>query len=265
MRALLLTDMYRIKKSGTFRTTLLLVFLLNILLLWIRYDRHTTLDEGLWALIALIGCAQSILIPSIMGSNIEDGTIRNKLIIGKSRQAIYASNMIIAQGMMLVLLAVSLLVQIGIGTFILASPASLGNVVMIVLVANIALSAWYVMICAWCSNKTKSVIICMISLIVFFLIAFAVQGRLSEPPETMIMESATNGEFENRKIANERYVTGTLRICYEHLMSLLPSGAMMQLAMGMWCPQWILIVYEMIWSIVCAVIGMIGFQKKSIR
>lgn len=265
MRSLLFTDMYRIKKSGTFRTTLLLVLLLNMLLLWIRYDGHATLDEGLWALIALIGLAQSVLVPSIMGSDIEDGTIRNKLMIGKPRQVIYASNMIIAQGMMFVLLAASLLIQIGIGAFVLASPSSLWNVVTIVVVANIALSAWYVMICSWCANKTKSVIICMISLIVFFLIAFSVQGRLSEPPETMIMESTTNGEFENQKIANERYVSGTLRICYEHLMSLLPTGAMMQLAMGMWCPQWILIVYEIVWSIVCGVLGMIGFQKKSIR
>lgn len=266
MRALLLTDIYRVKKSETFRTILGLTIVLNGILLWTRYDRHAALDEGIWALIGLIGIASSILVPSIMGSDTADGTIRNKVIIGKSRLKIFASEMIAAQGMTGILFIVSFLIQIGFGNFVLSGTrTSIWDPLILVLTASMALSAWNVLVCSWCSDRTKSLAICMVSLIVLFLAAFLIQGRLSEPPEIMLMESTNDGEFQNEKIVNARYISGTSRVVFERLMAWLPSGIMIQLAMGMWCTQGIIIVYETVWILVCTALGALGFHKRSIR
>ena len=122
MSRLLNAGFSRLKKSKCFRGFMIFMFLFGGYIKIAefynqeKYNTSIPLDSGLFVYVTVIGILLAAFISLFIGTEYNDGTIRNKLVIGHTRSAIYLSNLIVclAAGLLMCLsfLCASLLIGI---------------------------------------------------------------------------------------------------------------------------------------------------------
>ena len=100
MRKLLHSNFIRLRNSLSLGFSLAFFLLWNGIMLFSSYDvmlkleSDMPLDSVIFAFLFIIGIVMSVLTSLFIGTDYSDGTIRNKIIIGQSRNSIYAANLV---------------------------------------------------------------------------------------------------------------------------------------------------------------------------
>ena len=95
MSRLLNAGFSRLKKSKCFRGFMIFMFLFGGYIKIAefynqeKYNTSIPLDSGLFVYVTVIGILLAAFISLFIGTEYNDGTIRNKLVIGHTRSAIY--------------------------------------------------------------------------------------------------------------------------------------------------------------------------------
>lgn len=204
-----------------------------------------------------------------LGTEYSDGTIRNKLIIGHSRHAIYSANLIVcaAAGFFMAFFCQAAAAAIGIpllGSFDAGSKTVLlcflNSALNIVVFASI-----FTLISMLSQNKALVSVINLLGTIALFLVAMKLYTQLTEPEfySTYVMNAA--GESSMQNMPNPHYLTGMARSIYEFLFNFLPSGQAYHIS-SMTAPNiWQLPLYQLFWIIVTTISGLFMFRKKDIK
>ena len=102
MRKLLSADLYRLKKDRTFWFCMLAMSGIGVFEAVMQYidkvrygSEEHFLDDTLFVYMILIAICSAIFGSLFCGTDYSDGTIRNKLIVGHTRSAVYCSNWIV--------------------------------------------------------------------------------------------------------------------------------------------------------------------------
>lgn len=179
--------------------------------------------------------AAPIFVSLYLGVDYSDGTIRNKMMVGRTRNQIYMANWTVCViGSLLLCLAsavpstiLGLLLP---GTFINPLTAILSTAVLsIFLVAGI--TSIYIMVSMLCQNKAVSAVTCLVIVMGLYFAAMMINGALSEPPTFENMVSFVDGKMVTESgIPNPAYLTGTKRAVYEFLHDFLPVDQALQCA-----------------------------------
>lgn len=119
MRKLLAADLYMLRRSTAFwlalffmaaSTTILVIATYNMLTEYGYDPSQYTIEATMFCMLPSIGIVNAIWIHMLIGSDYDDGTIRNKFISGHTRRAIYFSHWLVAITGALVSLAASLVI-----------------------------------------------------------------------------------------------------------------------------------------------------------
>lgn len=100
MSKLLSANFSRMKKDKIFMLSTAFMFGMGVFMPLMNYffvkklDHPAYLDDGFFACAPIIGIVLSILCSLFIGTEYSDGILRNKIIIGQKRVAIYLSNLI---------------------------------------------------------------------------------------------------------------------------------------------------------------------------
>lgn len=281
MRNLLSANLHRLWKSRVFWgceiiSALYALFLSEELYMDMKINGFDhPLDTGLFQNIVFSGIILAVFCSLYLGTELGDGTIRNKVIVGHRKSHIYLASFfacgIASLVMALTYLAVYLVISI---PCLLPLEASIGTVVSLLfssLVLALAYCAIYTLIAMSSSNKAIVSTACILLAFILFFAGIAICQRLEEPESFEIIdydpesfESIPTGQV----IANHKYLPPSKRQIYEFLDNYLPGGQGLRLS-GMMEPalsfDWILPLYSLSIIILATGAGLILFTRKDLN
>lgn len=201
-----------------------------------RYNTTFSLDGTVFNYVPFICLAAAVFISLYLGVDYSDGTIRNKMMVGRTRNEIYMSNWAVCvSGSLLICLAFAL--PCTAFAILLLGPAkapagALALVAALSVLVAAAISSVYVMVSMLCHNKAVSAVACLVFVIALFIAATVINGALSEPPtyDGMAIFTENGMEILDESTPNPAYLTGTKRAVYEFLNDFLPVNQAIQCA-----------------------------------
>lgn len=234
----------------------------------IRYEESVAMESILFNFLVLIGIVMAVFCSLFIGTEYSDGTIRNKLIIGHSRNDIFISNFILCMivGVLIYLTTVITTCVVGIPLFGWIQIKWSSCLLLFVdgALLCIAYAAIYNVIAMLTTNKAHTAIIS--TLVAFGLLFVTIWLYQSlQQPEMMQQAVMEGGEIELETVRNPNYLTGLKREIYQFILDFIPSGQATQISsLEVVHPYW-MGIYSIIIIFVFNLIGMICFQKKDLK
>lgn len=241
MNKLLSAGFARLWKSALFWLGILAMLLLYAILMTSNYRSAEdygisySLDGFFPGSFMFIGFFSAAFVSLFLGTEYSDGTIRNKLIMGHSRTAVYLSGLIVCfvASALVCLSSIVIICTMGIPLFgLLTKP--LANTLAMVgvgLLIAAAYSAIFTCIAMLVSNKPITVIVCIFTCLLLYFGSMSIGMKLDEPEFSSGYEWVDNGELVSTPPhPNPHYLQGAKRTAYLFLYDFLPAGQGFQLA-----------------------------------
>lgn len=242
----------------------------------IRMDTEARyLDEAFWIAALFIGIALSVFISLFIGVEFEEGTIRNKIIMGHTRAEIYFANVtvcIIAGWLMCLGCLISSLLA---GIPLLGFFHTELSTVFLQGICVFALSAAYAAIYCFAAMTVQSRALAAIACILLsFLLLFAGAGISNQlDQEEALIPDHELGPYETEDeqnvewVANPSYISGTERRIYETIFDVLPGGQSLQLSgMADEGGRYIVMLLASLgWVVISSSCGAVIFRKRDLK
>lgn len=136
------------------------------------------------------------------------------------------------------------------------------------LITVIALSAIFTMLAMLIHNRSVSAVTAMLVAMAMLIGAMTIVAMLNagEYIDNNFVMNEFGELVQGDPIPNPKYLTGTKREVYQHILNLIPVGQMLQFGnLQEVSSMYFLPLYAMIVVIVCTVAGLVIFQRKNIR
>ena len=278
MRKLVTASFSRLWKNRIFWAEIGLTALLSVFIVISNYSPEVQasessrlcLDDVFFTMYLMLGFILAAGISLIVGSEYSDGTIRNKLIIGKTRAQIYFANLFANIIPSCIVLMLHGIITFGIGYFLWGNfkmpPSQVGIVLLSALLTTFVFSALFVAISMNCSNKAVTAVISLLIVLGLTMLTSTIGNVLSETE--MAYDSITytidSIQFGN-EIPNPAYISGTQRTVYEFVYDLLPTGQLMQMYILDFdrCARWP--VLSVVFFLLVTAVGYFMFRRKDIK
>lgn len=240
----------------------------------VKYDMEPTISMGLFAIGMVIGFVAAILVSLFVGTEYSNGTLRNKMINGKSRTSIYFSKFIVCCVAMVTILAYYYASSLAFGFLINrrlgAEVSALLITALVLCLASFSYVAVFLAVAMNCGKKSATAVISLVAAMLMFFTAVATSSALQKPEfygEYFYMNEA--GEIvSDPETPNPNYLRGTKRKIYEFINDANPTGQCVQLSGaidedGSVCKKEFPI-YSCGLILIGTAVGMIIFKKKDI-
>lgn len=278
MRKLLSANFARLWKEKMFWLAMVFLTIGSAFFSWMSYntamkysDQQCYVEEMMFNMLPTIGFVFVFIISMRLGTEFDEHTIRNKLIVGYNRTQVYFAEYITCLTASLILLAAMLLFS-GVSGYIFFREFQLGwtNVAFLVLCCTLMVSVFSAINVGICMNvrgKAASLVASIIFLFVILLLASYCVNALAEEPTTYSYISVTmdEGVQFGDLIDNPAYVEGNQRKVYELIADLLPTGQTIQLN-DLDCERaarWP--VLSVVMLIISTAAGYMPFRKRDIQ
>lgn len=197
-------------------------------------DAVVSLDSRYFIFPFLAGILMSAFCALFVGAEYSDGAIRNKLMAGHSRAAVYLSNLIlcVTAGVLLCLGYIAAVLAAGcplLGPMRAPLPTVLWYTLCAV-VMTAALTALFTMIAMLCQNKAATAVACIFLAYFLLFLGIYLNSRLGEPEVYPPHEYIQDGQIMTAEPQpNPGYVRGAKRSVCQFLYDL-PGCQAVQLA-----------------------------------
>lgn len=292
MTKLLRGDFIRLFKSKIFWLCVIFMFCFASMAVYTKWsdskafpDYYNPPDGILLAGAIYISIVIAVFIGIFIGTDYNNGTIRNKHVMGHSRVAMYLSNLIICVAASVIMHIVYIFVVVGAAGMGITRrfEMSVGNIAAQTLTSVFtisAISAILLFVCMLISSRSAGVVSAMILSIMLIFIAGRIDNILREKEYTTdyAITVADDGGIvytPQENVKNPRYVTGTKRKILEFVNDFLPVNQISQLMYGSpwtasedieennnsaWFP-----LYSLSLVIVMTTAGVLLFRKKDLK
>ncbi|MBP3539659.1 MAG: ABC transporter permease subunit [Oscillospiraceae bacterium] len=226
-------------------------------------------EEYFYAAVPGLGVLLGVFTSIFLGTEYSDGTLRNKLIAGRSRAAVYLSGFAasFAAGLLLLIFwllgaSASLFLsdlpfENGYGEVVLAILALVGSMA--------AFAAVYALIGRLSSGKTRALIISLAVFFVFMLVASGLYDRLSEVEFTGGMMMDGRQFIEVPRAPNPLHLSGRARTYCEIAMEAVPFGLHAMLNNSEPIHPLRQLVIFLVLTLLVNLVGVGIFKKKDIK
>ncbi len=223
---------------------------------------------GLSGFVAIPGLLLAALCSVFVGTEYSGGTIRNKVIVGHTRTAVYWTGYLTCAVSSILLSLIYTLVVLAVGIpifgFFRASAVTLLQLVLCGTVMLLSYTAIFHLTTTLLQSKTAAAIVNLLGVIVSMFLCVYLLARIAEPATIEAME-IVRGEQVWKTIPNSRYLSQTARAVCQFLVDLLPSGQSLQLS-GMNAPHlWRMALYGGVIMLLSPLAGALAFQKKDLK
>lgn len=233
------------------------------------YTRY--IDGSFFTGAVFIGILLSVLCSLYVGTEFSDGTIRNKVIVGQKRPAIYLSNLIVCAVSGILMCTVCFIAYLCVGIpllgFFVTGIQSVLLFALCLLGLTIAFSSIYMIIVMLNQNKAIAAVICILSVFLLLLVGSYINSRLNESEmydSYMYVDEAGEIVIEEAQ-PNPNYVGGTKRAVCQFLVDFLPGGQVVQIVNMSAKQPWLLLLYSCLITVGTTGAGLVLFQKKDLN
>lgn len=286
MSKLLRADLVRLFKSRIFWLGVIFMFGFAGFIVYNRWmemckypDYFDYSDNMLFAGASFIGIVFAVVIGSFIGADYKNGTIRNKLIVGHSRLAMYLSNLIICAVASIILHAIWFLVyfaseKLGLVRGFETPYTKIIPSVLLSFLPAAAFTSIFLMLCMLITSKSAGSVTVLVLSFIMMMAAVALQSDLNMPEYnepysyTYTDENGETIEEHHDREKNPFYVTGVKRKIYEFLYDIIPNGQMAQISdMESTTADELerISMYSLSLTIVTTAAGILIFRKKDLK
>ena len=275
MRKLLAASFSRLWKEKIFWFVFLIMSIGSVCFNWIGYNEINNpqiyVEDMIFCMLPMSGFVFALFISMRLGTEFEEHTIRNKLVVGYNRTQIYFAEYITCMVASIILLGIMLLFATVFGLLLsLEFQSGWMEIVFLlfccVLIASV-FSAMFVSISMNVGAKATSLVVSIVFLFAILLLASFCINALAEEPMAYsnITITVEDGVQFGDLIENPAYVDGTQRTVYELIADILPTGQAIQLNNLEFerAVRWP--VFSLIMLVIATVAGYIPFRKQDIR
>lgn len=278
MNQLLYANFSRLKKDIFFRIGVLFLFALGILMPLSlfsnmkKYGYPIPLESGYCFYAFFMAIFSSVFCSLFIGTEYNDGTMRNKLIAGHSRIAVYFSFLIVSITAVFLMCLAYLVSSLCTGIPLLgffsdaAFPVVLGHVGAIFILA-VAFTAICTAVAMLCQNKATTATVCILGVFLLLFLGVYIHARLEEPEyyETYYLGAEEAIEENTSLTPNPSYISGTKRQVYEFLHDFLPGNQAVQLSSLSAAHLWKMSFYSLLIAVAATGTGIYIFYQENIN
>lgn len=277
MSKLLSADFARLKKDKLFWIGTIFMFAMGVLSPVMNYIdmKHSgyeiSLDNIFFIYAIYIGILLSAFCSLFIGTDYSDGTIRNKVVIGHTRNSVYLSHFIVcaAAGMLMCLAYIVPGGVLGIcllGFFETDIQLVLGLILCSVIM-SLAFTAVFSLVAMLNQNKAVVAVINILGVFILLFGAIYIRSKLYEPEiYDGYVYRDENGEIVEVEAApNPGYIRGTEREVYTFFYDFLPTCQSLQLSSMQVERLWRVDLYSAAITIVATGAGLFFFRKKDLK
>lgn len=280
MRKLLAANFSRLWKDKVFWAGMIGMLVWGVILAYNKYNEaltfhiRSTPDSIVFLYNILIGVLSAVFCSLFIGTEYSDGTIRNKLIVGHKRKAIYLANLIVCSAASVLMCISFLAASCTMGTLLLGKfQMTFGAMVIcteISLIMVIACAAIFTMISMLIQNRAYASVVCILGIGALLIWATFIHAKLDAPEFYPAYSFSTDGEGggvaeDDMQIPNPDFLRGDKRKAYEFLLDFLPTGQAIQIASQSGAGKWQQPVYSLVILTAAAGAGMTAFERKDIK
>jgi len=284
MNKLLRAGFARLKKDKIFWAGMILmfavgvIFVINDLTIQQRTQIPATLDGVLFSYVFFTGLVSAAFCSLFIGTEYSDGTIRNKLVVGHARSAIYLSNLVVGglAGLLMNLAYVIAVCAVGIPLFGVPETGASGIALLSLcsILMTFSFISIFTLLGMLIHNKALVAVVSIIGALTLLVAGSYVGSRLDEPEyfeganfvfqgDGMVISTAD--ESSDERVENPMYLKGTERVVYQFIYDFLPSGQAMQIYMFSVIHPWSLLLYSLLIAVLTTGGGLYFFRKKDIQ
>ena len=221
--------------------------------------------------VMFLGLALAVFCSLFLGVEYADGTIRNKLIAGHTRSAVYLSNLAVCTGVGWAMCAVSLTVGLarrlilGDGGLEAAETAFAAAGTLLLAFAYAAL---FTLLAMLLQSRSASAVACLLLALGLLVVGIALYGMLMNPESYPITTILPSGEMVMEEIPNPSYVGEPLRAVYEFLLDATPGGQSIQVIAGSLAEHgrpWLLPLSSLVVGAAATAAGVLAFCPRDIK
>lgn len=227
-------------------------------------------EAMMFGMLPMMGFVLAFFISMRLGTEFDDHTVRNKIIVGYSRTQVYSSEYVTCMGASLILLT-AMLLSSGVSgfffcrDFLLEWQKAAFLIICCILMASV-FSAMMVGICMNVHSKAISLAAALVFVFAISLLASFCINALDEPQMTYeyVIVSVDGTQFGDL-VENTAYIDGIQRTIYEWIADTLPMGQVIQLSNLEYerASRWPAL--SVIMLIVATIAGYLPFRKRDIR
>lgn len=283
MSKLLSANFMRVKKNKPFWGCIIFMLFLGISLPIAQYMQveelnqtrqevyETVLDQQFFTFVMFIGLVASVFCGLFLGTEYSDGTIRNKVVVGHTRNGIYLANLITCMIASLVMCLTFIISYLAVGYPLLGGfHLEIKQILLLTLASfmvAVVFSSIYTLIAMNNQNKAAIAVACVLFAFISMFGGQLIESRLNEPEmwEAYSYTTDTGQVVEQPAERNPRYLEGAARDFYEFLHDLLPGDQQQQIGTMTSEKPWILIGYSTGLTVLTTGAGMLLFRKKNLR
>lgn len=260
MRNLIYANMIRLKKSKLFWIGVLAAMIYSAILLIMNYRELIISEEAAithlnWyflSSLSIVGAFCAVFSGMFIGTEYSDQTLRNKLIVGHTRKNIYIANLITIFFANVLVFAAACFVVVVIGIPLLGwnliSPINFIWTLFSGILMLASFAGLFTFLSMLISNKALSVMTCMITYVVLFLVG------------SILRVSIFSYYATSSNMPNEIYT-----LVLEFLYDFLPIGQNFQISGGIILHPFRLPIYSIISIVLITVFGLKIFAKKDLN
>ena len=276
---LLMTNLKRLVKTRAFQIAAAVVAVIGLFEIFMMYrdsiiEMDTPyFDGGLFSFAALGVFALAAVVPLFVGSEYSDGTIRNKLVVGHLRGAVYLSMLFTSlfAGTLLILVWTAAYLIPGVILMEHANPLWVYLCLYLAMFLELAVfSAIFTLLTMTLGNKAGSAVVCILCALLLVMQGIIVKSMLEEPefygPEIIVSDSGEvsySGEME----PNPNYIPegSPKRAFYNFLMDFTPGGQALQISAQAIDNLSKMCFYDIGWLVVMTGVGVLIFRRKDLK
>lgn len=237
-----------------------------------QHNFSFTLDGFLYGCFLLITMFTPIFAALFLGTEYSDGTVRNKLVIGHSRTAVYLSSLAVCFVSSLLVCLTTIIITYALGIPLFGTPETPVLTIVqeyalgVLMIA--ALSGLFTLLAMMITSKSVSAIVCTVGIFALLFVSMYILQRLLAPEMiTYGYEVTADGSvIPMAEYPNPLYLAGTARKVYEFFQDFLPTGQGLQLAeFGHLEHPLQACLCSLFVTAATTVGGILAFQKKNLK
>ncbi len=242
MRKLLRANFARMFCSAAFRGAFAAMAGFGLFSVWQKYNSLRNPAEGesladvMFISFAMIGIAMAAFCSLYVGTEYSDGTMRNKLISGCGRTAVYFANFITCAAGGLLMQLGNTAVILGIGVPLCGCPAMPAAQISTFFALGagliVALAALFTLLAMLVPNRSAVAVISLLAAFAMLVASLVIYARLQEPQfynETIVTFSEGGHPFEEQ-VPNPLWLNDRDRMIWQTALDAMPVGQGFELA-----------------------------------
>lgn len=216
----------------------------------------------------------AVLIPAFsglfLGSDYQCGTLRTKILSGSSRESVYISNFFTVFVCSIIILCASLLPAAVTFMIFVENPFAFAGKLLLNFLASVmitaSLSAIFTLMGMLISSKSAGAVAAILFALIMIAAGSFFYNILCEPKFISDMTLSANGEvISGEPYPNPTYIGGWLRIAFQAVLLLLPTGQGILLANNEMSHYLLCCTASLSVTVIISLFGVMFFYRKDLR